>query len=50
MAPVANRLTISLAGSTSSSGTGLRVLLELQQPAKREQLPLLLVDQLAELA
>ena len=39
MAPVANRLTISSAGSTSSSGIGCRVFLEFQQAAQREQLP-----------
>ena len=45
MAPVAKRLTISLAGSTSSSGTGLVGLLELDQAAQRAELAVLLVDQ-----
>ena len=34
MAPVVKRLTISLAGSTSSIGTGLLRLLQLEQPAQ----------------
>jgi hypothetical protein len=45
IAPVAKRFTISLAGSTSSSGTGGPRLLELQQAAQRAQLAVLLVDQ-----
>ena len=37
MAPVQNRLTISAAGSTSSSGTGC-ARHELEQPAQRAEL------------
>ena len=37
IAPVENRLTISLTGSTSSIGTGVAVAGELQQPAQRHQ-------------
>ena len=44
IAPVANRFTISLAGSTSSIGIGSRRL-ELEQPAQRTQMLALLIDQ-----
>ena len=44
IAPVANRFTISLAGSTSSIGTGVAGL-ELEQAAQRAEMPALLVDQ-----
>jgi hypothetical protein len=54
MAPVANRLTISEAGSTSSSGTGVRPHLlgraQPEQPAQRHQLFVLFVDLAGELA
>ena len=46
IAPVANRFTISFAGSTSSSGIGCVGPLEVEQAAEREQLRLLLVDEL----
>ncbi len=45
MAPVAKRLTISLAGSTSSSGIGLGGRLDLEQAAQRAELAVLLVDE-----
>ena len=52
IAPVAKRLTISLAGSTSSSGTGLRVsssaVLIRNRPRMREQPIGLLVEDLGE--
>ena len=44
IAPVAKRLTIASAGSTSSSGTGLSADLELHQPADGQQALALLVD------
>jgi hypothetical protein len=48
MAPVAKRLTISLAGSTSSSGTGGPAgRIELEQAAQRHVAPGLVVDELA---
>ncbi len=46
IAPVAKRFTISLAGSTSSIGTGFVGELQLHQPAQRAQLAVLVVDQL----
>ncbi len=45
MAPVANRFTISLAGSTSSIGTGRVALLNFDQAAQVRQLAALIVDQ-----
>ena len=45
MAPVAKRLTISLAGSTSSIGMGLAACLSFEQAAQRAELAVLLVDQ-----
>jgi hypothetical protein len=45
MAPVAKRLTISLAGSTSSSGTGSSAYLSFEQAAQRAQMAVLIVDQ-----
>ena len=45
IAPVLKRLTISLAGSTSSIGTGATVGLELQQAAQRRQIAAVVVDQ-----
>jgi hypothetical protein len=45
MAPVVKRLTISLAGSTSSSGMGSRLVLELQQAAQGAEILVLIVDQ-----
>ena len=47
IAPVAKRLTISLAGSTSSSGTGRSGVVQLHQAAQRAQILVLLVDQVA---
>jgi hypothetical protein len=47
IAPVAKRLTISLAGSTSSSGSAGTGGLELEQSAQRHVAPRLVVDQLA---
>ena len=44
MAPVVNRLTISLAGSTSSSGMGLSAYLSLQQPAQGAEGAVLFVE------
>ena len=38
IAPVQKRFTISLAGSTSSSGSGCRRCLELEQAAQRHRL------------
>ena len=45
MAPVAKRFTISVAGSTSSSGIGSSADLELHQAAQRAELLVLVVDQ-----
>ena len=45
MAPVVKRLTISLAGSTSSSGTGVVALLQLHQAAQGAQVRALVVDE-----
>ena len=45
IAPVVKRFTISVAGSTSSSGTGLSALLELHQAAQGAQVAVLLVDE-----
>ena len=45
MAPVVKRFTISLAGSTSSSGTGFLALLDHHQAAQCAQVAALLVDQ-----
>ena len=49
MAPVVKRFTISLAGSTSSSGTGVLALADLHQPAQSAELPALVVDEVGEL-
>ncbi len=46
MAPVLKRFMMASTGSTSSSGTGLRGLLESQQAAQRAQVLGLVVDQL----
>ena len=46
IAPVAKRLTISLAGSTSSIGTGFVAVLQFHQAAQRAQIAVLLVDQI----
>ncbi len=46
IAPVANRLTISLGGLDFVQGKRARGFLELHQPAQRAQLPALIVDQL----
>ena len=45
MAPVAKRLTISVAGSTSSMGTGAAGLLDFEQAAQGTELAVLFVDQ-----
>ena len=45
MAPVAKRLTISLAGSTSSSGTGSADFLNSSSPRSVQSCAVLLVDQ-----
>ena len=45
IAPVVKRLTISLAGSTSSIGTGFLRLLDLHQAAQRRHVVALLVDE-----
>ena len=50
MAPVAKRLTMSTAGSTSSSGIGRSANLKSSRPRSVSSCALLLVDQLAELA
>ena len=44
MAPVVKRLTISLAGSTSSIGIGCLGVLELEQAAQRAEIAVLIVD------
>ena len=45
MAPVVKRLTISLAGSTSSIGIGFVGVLQLEQAAQRAEIAALVVEQ-----
>ena len=49
IAPVANRFTISAAGSTSSSGTGGSGRLEIEHAAQHQQVAILLVHDFREL-
>ena len=46
MAPVVKRFTISLAGSTSSSGTGLSLFFNFIRPRRVHRLRALLVDEI----
>ena len=45
IAPVANRLTMDSTGSTSSIGTGVAAVVELEQAAQRAQPPALVVHE-----